>query len=133
MASKISRHHPHQIHKSYLNLSDPIIGLAFLLSVARELFLDRGSETGMPKRKGLCQIWTASFVPEYSVLKKKESSPNFDCILNSSQGGTGRPGGPKYFQCPPTFRAYAFCKSKVAFSETFRVLLHCYQYSTGNP
>jgi len=48
------------------------------------------AETGTPKRKGLCQIWTA-FLSQKTVFSKKrfspnmnqkqKSSPNFDCVF----------------------------------------------------
>jgi len=92
--------------------------------MTREIFLDRGWEGG---RKGERQTRTTYFGPKTvfskkkvfvkfgqrfgpknkkTVFSKKRSSSNLDHIFgpeNSFQGGTGRPGGSKYFQggtCP---------------------------------
>jgi len=43
-----------------------------MYSVARELLLDREGRSGNAKKKRSFQIWTAFFVPENSVLQKKQ-------------------------------------------------------------
>jgi len=76
-------------------------------TVARELFLDRGGETGVPKRKGLCQIWTTFFVPENSILYKKGLRQISTAFVTQKIVLRGA-------HAPPTFRAYGlenfYCK-----------------------
>jgi len=68
-------------------------------AVAQELFLDRRGQKRDAKKNGFCQIWTAFFVSENSVLKIKRSSPNFALVFGSENSSSvAQGGGAKYFQ-----------------------------------